>query len=76
MANDYTFSGQLSPKEALRSFRDIALPIIGAGVITALLQGLQILQNTDLGDWNWIVPVIVAIATPFLNRFLNIWRIK
>lgn len=67
-----TTTGDMSRKEALKSARDVLL----GGVAYVIPQLLEILGATDFGGYSTIVSLVLAGLTPFINRYVNIWRVK
>lgn len=62
---------KLSPKEALKSLRDIVVPTI-AGLIPQIL---EIVELIDFGENTIYVSIGLAMISPLANRLLNLWRV-
>ena len=69
--SEITPKGKMSQKEAIRSARDAWLVTIGILVP----QLVEIVSNTDFGEYNWVVSLVLGAAMPFLNRYFNIARV-
>ena len=62
---------RLSQKEFLKSLRD-ALLIAASALIPKVL---ELLMNTDFGEYTGIVTLVCMMITPVVNRFFNIARV-
>lgn len=70
-SDELSASGKLSKKEALKSVRDAVLASLGL----LLPQLLDIANITDFGGYGIYASIALMIITPFINRFINIWRV-
>lgn len=75
--------GKLNWRESIKNLRDNA--VVASGLILGSLtpiaadfisQAFQIAQNTDFGQYTPYTAIAFTILAPWVNRVLNIMRVK
>ncbi len=63
--------GKLSKTEALKSFRDLVM-ITLSGLLPQLL---ALAEQTNFGEYNNYVSIVLMVISPFIMRYFNIARL-